>query len=169
MSKTHWRQLRNPNYIGAYALPDGNDLTVTIISAAKELVTGEGGRGEDCTVVQLEGFKPLILNVTNGLSIQRLYGPYIEEWAGKQITLCAAVTKLKGETVECIRIRPQVMQDNQDPPITKEQFASIRDAMTVANVTEEALCKRAVISKLEELPQSRIMSCLSWLKKQAAE
>ena len=38
--KTHWKKLRNPNYIGSYELADGdgkyNELTVTIESVLKE-------------------------------------------------------------------------------------------------------------------------------------
>ena len=28
--KTHWKKLINPNYIGAYSLEEGEDLTVKI-------------------------------------------------------------------------------------------------------------------------------------------
>jgi hypothetical protein len=109
-TKTHWKQLINPDYIGAYALPDGQDMTVTIDFVQVEEVTGTGGKKEVCTVAHLKGQKPLILNVTNSKSIHKLYGPYIEDWAGKQITLYASTTKLAGEVVECLRIRPQVME-----------------------------------------------------------
>ena len=44
MSKTHWKLLVNPNYIGAYALPDGNDITVTIEHVGREIVTSTGGK-----------------------------------------------------------------------------------------------------------------------------
>ena len=29
-SKTHWKKLTNPDYLGAYALEDGEDMIVTI-------------------------------------------------------------------------------------------------------------------------------------------
>lgn len=110
MSKTHWKLLINPDYIGAYALPDGNDMTVTIDYVQRETVTGTGGKKEECTVAHLVGQKPMILNVTNSKSIQRLYGAYIEDWAGKPITLFASTAKLAGEIVECLRVRPQVAE-----------------------------------------------------------
>lgn len=103
--KTHWKRLVNPDYIGAYALNPGEDLTVTIKSVARELVTSTGGKKEECTVAHLVGQKPMILNATNSKTIAKLYGPYIEDWAGKQITLYASVTQLAKEMVECLRIR----------------------------------------------------------------
>ena len=107
--KTHWKQLINPDYLGAYSLPDGKDMTVTIKEVKREMVTGIGGRQEECTVAHIEGNKPLILNSTNSRMIQNLYDtPYIEDWKGKQITLYASKTKLKGEDVECLRIRPKI-------------------------------------------------------------
>lgn len=113
MSKTHWKKLVNPDYIGVYALPDGQDLTVTIDFVRNEEVTGTGGKKEECLVAHLVGQKPLILNMTNSKSIHKLYGPYIEDWKGKQITLYASTTKLAGEVVECLRIRPNVMKTKQ--------------------------------------------------------
>ncbi|GAG48490.1 unnamed protein product, partial [marine sediment metagenome] len=80
--KTHWRQLVNPDYLGAYSLPNGQDITVKIRLVKKEIVKGIGGKQEECTVAQIENNKPLILNVTNSRMIQQIYGtPYIEDWA----------------------------------------------------------------------------------------
>lgn len=110
-TKTHWKKLVNPDYIGAYVLQPGQDLTVTISSVAREQVVSTGGKKEECTVARLIGQKPLILNVTNAKTISKLYGPFIEDWAGRQITLFASTTKLAGETVECLRIRPAVPTD----------------------------------------------------------
>jgi hypothetical protein len=106
--KTHWKRLINPDYIGAYFLPEGKDLTVTIDYVQCEMITGTGGKKEECIVAHLVGVKPMILNMTNSKSITKLYGPYVEDWAGKQITLYASTAKLAGESVECLRIRPQV-------------------------------------------------------------
>ena len=108
--KTHWKRLINPDYIGAYALPEGGDLTVKIDFVQVEEITGTGGKKEVCTVAHLVDQKPMILNVTNSKSIAKLYGPYIEDWVGQRITLFASTTRLAGETVECLRIRPKVAE-----------------------------------------------------------
>lgn len=112
-NKTHWKKLVNPDYIGAYVLQPGQDLTVTIVSVSREIVVSTGGKKEECTVAKLVGQKPLILNVTNAKTISKLYGPFIEDWAGRQVTLFASTTKLAGETVECLRIRPAVPSEVQ--------------------------------------------------------
>lgn len=135
MSKTHWKLLINPDYIGAYAIEEGQDLTVTIDYVRQETVTGTGGKKEECTVAHLQGQKPMILNVTNSKMIAKLYGPYIEDWAGKPITLYASTTKLAGETVECLRVRPKVTQ-KKPPAINADRFnkalASIKDGSYTA-------------------------------------
>jgi hypothetical protein len=111
--KTHWKKLINPDYIGAYALQPGQDMTVTIASVSRQVVVSTGGKKEECTVAKLVGHKPLILNVTNSKSISKLYGPFIEDWAGKKITLYASTAKLAGEMVECLRIRPNMPDEPQ--------------------------------------------------------
>ena len=105
---THWKQLANYDYLGAYSLENGKDKTVTIKKIVKELVTGNAGRKENCIVAYFsDEEKPMILNKTNCKTIQKIYGtPMIEEWVGKKIVLFASTTTLAGETVECLRIRP---------------------------------------------------------------
>ena len=108
--KTHWKQLVNQSFIGAYSL-NGKDLTVQIKSVAQELVKMEGGKQETCLVAQLVDNKPLILNKTNAKTITKIYNsPFINDWVGKYITLYPTTTKLAGETVECLRIRTVVPQ-----------------------------------------------------------
>lgn len=146
MSRTHWKKLMNPDYIGAYALPDGQDLVVTIKSVAREVVTSAGGKKEECTVCRLVGQKPLILNATNGKTIQKLYGPFIEDWSGKQITLFASTTKLAGEVVECIRIRPVVPNQNghaaQKKPLESARFEKAIEAIKSGTFKLEQLEKQ---------------------------
>ena len=123
--KTHWKRLVNPDYIGAYALNPGEDLTVTIKQVVREQVTQAGGKKEECTVAHLNGAKPFILNATNSKTIARLYGPYIEDWAGKDITLYATMTTFGRDTVECLRIRavePERIVTRQ--VLTPDRFAT---------------------------------------------
>ena len=105
--KTHWKKLENPDYIGAYSLEENKDLIVTIETVKREMVTGQGGKKEECTIAYLKGQKPFILNRTNMKMIQRIYGtPYIEEWTDKKITLFVAKIRAFGEdNVECLRVR----------------------------------------------------------------
>lgn len=143
MSKTHWKKLVNPDYIGAYALPEGQDMTVTIESVSREIVTSAGGKKDECTVARLVGQKPMILNATNSKSIAKLYGPYIEDWVGKHITLFASTTRLSGETVECIRIRPKVSNaEPQKKPISSERLEKAIESIKSGDFTKEKLYAR---------------------------
>lgn len=138
MEKTHWKKLINPDYIGAYSLDPSRDLTVTIESVGRELVTGTGGKKEECTVAKLKGQKPFIVNRTNAKTISTIYGtPYIEDWAGKQITLYISKTKVAGEEVECLRIRrqkPELPTLDVDGEKWKDAKLAVDSGTTVENI-----------------------------------
>ena len=107
--KTHWKQLINVEYIGAYSLENGADKAITIEKVVRELVKGTGGKKEECTVAYLRGEKPFIVNRTNAKMITKLVGsPYIEDWAGRTVTVYATTTQVAGDTVECLRVRPEL-------------------------------------------------------------
>ena len=134
---THWKQLANYDYLGAYSLENGKDKTVTIKKIVKELVTGNAGRKENCIVAYFsDEEKPMILNKTNCKTIQKIYGtPMIEEWVGKKIILFASTTTLAGETVECLRIRPYPPAADKPAPKCEECGADITG---VGKMTAEA-------------------------------
>lgn len=122
MSKTHWKRLKNPDYIGAYALDEGKDLIVTIKNIRNEMVTNTDGKKEECIVAHFaeNGIKPMILNSTNMKTIQKIYNtPYIEEWSGRKVQLYAKKIKAFGEIVEALRVRDFIPKDKQEQVITK--------------------------------------------------
>jgi hypothetical protein len=156
---THWKKLVNPDYIGAYSLEDGKDLTVTITEVKREMVTGTGGKKEECTVAYLKGQKPMILNRTNCRTIQSIYKtPFVENWAGKQVTLFVSSTKLKGEDVECLRIRPVAPAKPELTPDSSKwdgAVAALRDNKTTIEAIEKAYTlstgnKKLLLEKLIE-------------------
>lgn len=149
-TKTHWKTLMNPDYIGAYAIPPGEDVTVTIDYVRREQITGTGGKKEECSVAHLRGAKPLILNATNSKTIAKLYGDYVEDWAGKQITLFATTTRFGGDTVDCLRIRPKVTQ-RQKPEITEKRLTAALASIKAGEFTVEKL--RANFELTEEQQQ----------------
>lgn len=107
---THWKKLNNPDYLGAYEFQRGQEITGTIKTVKQEIVTNPEGKKEECSVLYFtEKYKPLILNVTNAKTIEKMYDtPYIEEWAGKEITMYVARVKAFGDIVEAVRIRPSI-------------------------------------------------------------
>src|SRR5574343_1147781 len=150
MEKTHWKTLINPDYIGAYLL-NGKDLKVKIEKVVRELVTGTGSKKEECTVAYLTGQKPFIVNRTNAKTISKVVGsPYIEDWANQSITLYPTVTKLKGEDVECLRVR-----DLQPLPVLNEaheKFKAVQQAVRSGSFTmDQVRTKYPVSPEIEKL------------------
>lgn len=148
---THWKSLHNPDYLGAYSLEAGKDMTLTIKHVVREVVTSTGGKKEECTVAHfIEPVKPMILNRTNSKTIQKMYGtPYIEQWVGKKVTLFSAITKLAGEEVECLRIR----SDKPANPVLSisdtVNFTKCREAIQKGYSIEQLSSKWTITPEVE--------------------
>lgn len=153
--KTHWKKLENPDYLGAYSLEDGKDLTVTIETVKREMVIGQGGKKEECTIAYLKGQKPFILNRTNMKMIQKIYNtPYIEEWVGKKLTLYVAKIRAFGEdNVECLRIRaqaPLLPELTPDTDIWGEAIKAIKNGFTIEQIKAKYRLNTTNQKKLED-------------------
>jgi hypothetical protein len=108
---THWKSMTDREYIFAFDL-NGQDVTVTIKKVVAGELTSSGGKKTKKPVVYFEGkTKGLALNATNAKTIANLYGNYVEDWAGKRVTLFPTTTQMGGETVEAIRVRPSIPRD----------------------------------------------------------
>lgn len=107
MSMTHWKKLKDNDYLGAYILEPNKDMILTIKDVKKGEVIGEDGKkGEGTLMYFKEVDKPLILNSTNAKAITTIYDtPYVEEWIGKQIQLYSMKIRAWGEDVEALRVR----------------------------------------------------------------
>lgn len=152
MSKTHWKQFHNPDYIGAYALEPGQEIVLTIRSAGTEQVIGASGKKEDCMVIHFaeKGVKPMICNVTNAKMITKVTGsPYVEDWAGHKIQLYAARVNAFGEEVEALRVRPKAPKgEAPKPELTPDHSKWTDVAVKVAKGTSlETIEKHFTISE----------------------
>jgi len=147
--KTHWKKLQNPDYIGAYSLMETGaplDLTVQIKSVNVREVKGADGKKDMCTVADLVGQKPFIINATNAKTITKMYeSPFIEDWIGKRITLFVAKVKIAGETVDALRVRPSRPALPELTP-SHEKWAGALVAVQAGNTTVEAIRKNYTIS-----------------------
>jgi hypothetical protein len=136
---THWKQLTNPDYIGAYSLQPGEERTVEIISVSRQQVTGADGKKEECTVAILKNEKPFILNSTNCKTLTKLYGtPYIEQWQGKHIIIYAAKIKAFGEEMEALRIKPvkpSLPELNPSHPKWKDAVKALSEGKSIDLIT----------------------------------
>ncbi len=111
---SHWKQLADYNYMGAYSF-DGkvDQIVVTIKKVIQETVTGPGGKEDRCIVAYFEetnvsgiDVKPMILNKTNCKAIEKALGTGdIDGWIGKQIVVFETTTKWQRDLVPCLRIK----------------------------------------------------------------
>ena len=108
---TDYRSLYDKDFIGAWDLKDDRDTIVTITKVLGGNIVGQGGRKTKKPVIYMKGTeKGFAVNSTNGKAIATMYGPAIENWLGKRISLYKSTTRNPngdGE-VDCIRVRPQV-------------------------------------------------------------
>lgn len=156
MSKTHWKKLTNPDYLGSYAFQPGEEKTVTIKEVKRELVFNPSNSGkEECTVVYfVEDVKPLILNATNAKAITKAWGtPFIEDWGGLKITLKVKKISAFGEMVDAVRVsttRPTeeiFTCEKCGKPISPEMG---RTAKEIATATKTKFNKMLCISCAKE-------------------
>ena len=134
--KHHWKEALPGEYLGAHSL-NGQDMIVTIQSAAKEIITGANGKREECLVLHFrEQVMDMVCNRTNAKTITKVLGtPFLEDWSGKKIQLYPTTTKFGGEVVECIRVRTTAPK--QAAPIMCEICG--KQIMPAANMSAERI------------------------------
>ncbi|MES2212605.1 MAG: hypothetical protein V4490_05650 [Pseudomonadota bacterium] len=122
------------------------DLTVTIKSVGRKIVIGADGKKDECTVAELVGQKPFIINATNAKMIAKIYdSPFIEDWYGKRITLYVAKVKIAGDTVDALRVR-QVVPALPELTPTHEKWEGAKTAVKAGNTSIEAIRKSYTLS-----------------------
>jgi hypothetical protein len=103
-------QLFPSNYLRAVDL--NGDKVVTITGLAKQMFDD----GEK-VIVNFEGEKGLVLNVTNGKTIAKLHGDETDLWTGKKITLYATEVEYRGEMKLGIRVRASAPPQESSAPL----------------------------------------------------
>tara|TARA_R110000868_G_scaffold315274_1_gene576156 strand:+ start:138 stop:620 length:483 start_codon:yes stop_codon:yes gene_type:complete len=145
---THWKKTYNPDYIGAWALMDGSDnaeLTVTIDRISSEMIANTDGKKESCVVAHLRGQKPMVLNATNLKSITKVLAtPYVEQWAGRQITLYVKKVKAFGDVVDALRVRETISKEQLTPDHPK--WSDAKAAIAAGTVTIEQIQKKYILT-----------------------
>lgn len=92
-------------YLKAADLGDRtHDVTIESVSVG---VVGEGDDESERPIVMFrEMGKGLCLNVTNAKRIIKLYGQDTDDWVNKRVTIYPSECDFRGETVPCIRVKP---------------------------------------------------------------
>ena len=159
---THWKRLRNPDYIGAYSMPtDGSEIILTIRNAKTEKVASPDGKKSDCLVIYFNepNWKPMILNATNSKAIQKVAKtPYIEKWSGVKVQIYTAKVSAFGEQVDALRIRtvaPKVTdQPAPLPTITTEDISDAQFKLESAETLEQlAATYKALTPQMQSIKE----------------
>lgn len=115
--KGDFRKFMDKSFLGAWDVPDGSDLVLTIDHVAKDDVQNEKGHDRKMALhFKEDGYKPMICNTTNAKAISKAYGSTkVEDWENKKIALYKATIQAFGQTQECLRVR-------EYPPKSDELF-----------------------------------------------
>lgn len=115
---THYKTLVDTTYLGQWDLPAGKDVVVTIATVGeyrpevprkKRMPDGSYATEPNKRLaISFQGKKKKWLAGPVSLkAIAKLYGPHIEDWRGKSITLYVdAKVEFGGEVTGGIRVRP---------------------------------------------------------------
>jgi len=107
MAAGHWRKCMDQKYLGSWDVEE-KDLVVTIKAVEAGEVTGPQGKQRKPLISFAEGKKQLVANATICKTISAIAGTNdVAGWVGTKVTLYCTETSAFGETVDCIRVRPQ--------------------------------------------------------------
>lgn len=161
---THWKNQFNYDYLGAYSLPDGKDIVLTLKETKKEMVTGANGQKSECFVAYFhENAKPMILNKTNCKTIEKLFNtPNIEEWVNKQIQIGSTRINAFGEMTDCLRVRPFTPKLSEERPAVQTGsviWKNILDALAGGYTVTQVMTKyKLTKEQIKELQKHEISS-----------
>lgn len=110
-----FRKYMDKNYLGAWDLPDGKDLVLTIDHCEQNEVKSERGSETKLTLHFVErGYKPMVLNTTNSNRIAKAYSSKkVEDWEGKKIAIYTERVTAFGGTTDALRIRDYPPKSNE--------------------------------------------------------
>lgn len=107
------------------------EIAVTIKNATQEAVKDQNGKDETCLVLHFsEKIKPMILNVTNSKTIEKLVGsPYVENWTGKRIQIGTEKVRAFGAMHDALRVRKFPPKQDAKPPAPIVACADCNDTI----------------------------------------
>jgi hypothetical protein len=108
-----YRSMFDNEHIGAWDLPQGRGVVVTIARIKPGKLTGHGGKTTTKPIIYFEGHeKGMACNKVNGKTIAKMFGTVVAaEWIGRRIEIYATTTSFGAETVDCIRVKPREPAD----------------------------------------------------------
>lgn len=147
-TKTHWKKLTNPTYLGSWDFETNEERTLVIKSVRKETVKDQSGKDDEVVIMEFTTGLPMILNKTNLKATEKSTGtPIIEEWVTKSVTLYTTRIRAFGEDVDALRISPAKPKPKAKPPINEERFKAALDAIKLGTYTVEQLKEKCLLTK----------------------
>jgi hypothetical protein len=102
-----WDELHPNRWLKA-GLLDGKQVTLTIETVYVEVMPGktEGSKDDKAIMSFVGKDRELALNRTNSECLKAMFGPRVQEWKGKRVTLCTDQDRdpTSGGKCDCIRI-----------------------------------------------------------------
>lgn len=168
--KTHWLQTPNKNYLGHFDLPEGNDVILTIAAAGwKEVKNPVINISAAKRVIQFvekySWVKPFICNEINAEAILKSTGEkYMESSIGKKIKLGVSKTKVKGEEVNCLRVRIVAQNLLNTDKVDANQVKEIQALLNETDKTAIDICGAYKVESLKDIPKVRAAQIIKRLK-----
>ena len=105
--KGDFRKFMDKSFLGAWDVPDGGDLVLTIDHVSRDDVQNEKGHEKKMALhFKEDGYKPMICNTTNAKAISAAYkSTKVEDWENKKISIYKATISAFGSVTECLRVR----------------------------------------------------------------
>ena len=156
-SKRHWKAESEPNYFGTFNFgEDRKDIIDEVLRIEKRELTGSEGAAQNKLVAVLRYGLPLVLNVSNSKTMEKITGsPYLEDWEGVWIQLY--ITKVKafgGGKTDGVRIRSAIPPLTEKHPMWepviksiqegKRTIESVEKTFTIPATTKESIKKLTV-------------------------
>jgi len=167
--KTHWLQNPNKNYLGHWDLPNGEDVVLTIKSAAWEEVKNPIINSSEAKRVirfeeKLDWVKPFICNEINAQAILKSTDEkFMEDCSGKKIKLGVGQTKVRKEEVDCLRVRIVPQKLLNSGKLNAEETKALEKLLEDAKKDKIEFCKAMKINGIGDLPKAKLEACTNRL------
>ena len=152
--KTHWKKLKNPDYLGSWDFQPGEEKTLTITGVSIKKVTAPGGKMSDCPVMEFkENVKPLATSsAANAMAMKFITGSnYIEDWPGHKVRLFVLPNvKAFGSIVDAVRIRSMIVKDKPELTPNHQKWNEVKAKVQAKEVTFETIRKHYSLSTQNE-------------------
>lgn len=151
-TKTHFKKLQNPDYLGAYDFAEGEQRIATIKDVKQGIIKSERGDEAEIVVSFVEPFKPMIMNATNAKMIAKISGSnFIEDWKGIQFYIVVKKVKAFGDVVDALRISSEkVIKKLPTLVVGDANFEKIKTALKEKKFTIDDVKKKYSFTKETE-------------------